>query len=246
MVAMQSRRAFILFSLITLTSSRSSSTPVETKKSTHSTKTTTAHGSSSKASSSHSHAFPIITCVVSEFPAHSRNVAPQIHVILTAFSSFTRSSSPPVVESVTSLRSTSTSPHALSSAASTFNAAAATTGQVSQASNTSKIAYLSIGGAMGGFALILIIAFIVSLSRRRKRRHSVMIPGIRHPFRPTNIAEPFSGALKLYSYVSRVRLSKIKVLGMVTGCIHARLQRIGNIPSPRFHPQPLQPLPLLP
>ena len=206
MVAMQSRRRkFILFSHIMLTSSCSSSIPVDTKKSTHLTKTTTTHILSSKASSSHSHAFPITTCVDSEFPIHFGNVAPQIHVI---FSSFTLSSPP--VGIVSSLHLSGSSNYALSSASSTFNATAAATGQVSLPSNTSKIAYLSIGGALGGFALILIVAFIVSLLRRRKRRHSVMIPGIRHPFRPTNItridAEPFSGALKVHSHLSHVRL----------------------------------------
>ena len=70
---------------------------------------------------------------------------------------------------------------------------------------------------MAGFLLILVIAFIVSLSRRRKRRHNIVIPGIRHPFRPTNTArldeEPFSGALELHSHSSR-SLLPIQNLGL--------------------------------
>ncbi|KIM38246.1 hypothetical protein M413DRAFT_30365 [Hebeloma cylindrosporum] len=95
--------------------------------------------------------------------------------------------------------STRSSSHtsSLSSTASIFNSTTATTGVVSLPTRTSKVAYLSIGVAMAGFFVILIVALIVSMSRRRKRRHSFLIPGIRHPFRPANIArvdeDPFSG-----------------------------------------------------
>lgn len=167
---------------------RSSPFPVETKTSVDST-----FVSSSKASSFHSDVMPTTMCVDSKLSTTYR----RIHI---TFSSFICSSSPLVVETESSLHSTRTSTHALLSTASTFNSAAAATGAVSLTSLTSKVAYLSIGGALAGFLVILIVAFIVSLSRRRKRRHSFVIPGIRHPFRPTNIArvdeEPFSGALK--------------------------------------------------
>ena len=187
---------FIIYFWIILTtyssSFRSSSLPVET---------------TSKASSSHSGVIPTKTCVYSDFLTYSRNVTLQI---LTAFSSFPCSSSPLVASPHSSIHSTRTPTHVLSSPASTFNSVAAATGSVSLSSRTSKVAYLSIGGAIAGFFLILIVAFIVSLSRRRKRRHSFVIPGIRHPFRPTNTArldeDPFSGALKLHSHSSRVHL----------------------------------------
>jgi hypothetical protein len=189
--------------LTTFSSSfHSSSFPVETKSSVLSAKSTT-HVSSSKASGSHSDAVPTTMCVDSEFPTTYRRT----HITL---SSFTCSSSPLVVKTESSVHSTRTSIHPLSSTASTFNLATPATGPVSLTSRTSTVAYLSIGGAMAGFLVILIVAVVVSLSRRRKRRHSFVIPGIRHPFRPTNFArvdeEPFSGAQKSHSHLSRVRL----------------------------------------